>query len=167
MCQLTADFPHAAVPGAVWAVFLGARLAEATQQWQAAGQRADVLTGELSVLQSGLHEIQALKTEAEARCAELQKQIDAGMRLISCLRSEASLWSEKLSSLQSASVCMLGNCLLAAAYTIYGCDLPLKFRRQQCVDTWMPYLRVWDVPISGVRLPACVGCGLCGSLSSC
>lgn len=91
----------------------------------------------------------------ERACAlPTQRQIELGVRLITALRSEATLWNDKLAQFQTAASCLLGDCLVSAAYAVYGGDLPLDMRRTQLTDTWAPYLRVWDVAISQVRTHA-------------
>ncbi|XP_030593055.1 dynein heavy chain 10, axonemal isoform X2 [Archocentrus centrarchus] len=113
------------------------------------------IQGELSSIQT---ELQALGEKYQAAIVEkqqlqeeaevMERRLIAADKLISGLSSENERWTNDLDELKQRRVCLLGDCLLAAAFLSYEGAFSWDFRNEMVYQMWVKDVQVRGIPLS-------------------
>ncbi|XP_077456872.1 dynein axonemal heavy chain 10-like [Stigmatopora argus] len=94
--------------------------------------------------QTAIGEKQKLQEEAEL----LERRLIAADKLISGLSSENVRWTHDLEELKQRRVCLLGDCLLSAAFLSYEGAFSWDFRNEMVYQTWLEDVKERGIPLS-------------------
>ncbi|XP_028292993.1 dynein heavy chain 10, axonemal [Gouania willdenowi] len=94
--------------------------------------------------QSAVEEKQLLQEEAEV----MEARLIAADELISGLSSENQRWTKDLDELKQQRVCLVGDCLISAAFLSYQGAFSWDFRNEMVYKTWAQDVQHRRIPLS-------------------
>uniref|UniRef100_A0A3P8UAE7 Dynein axonemal heavy chain 10 n=1 Tax=Amphiprion percula TaxID=161767 RepID=A0A3P8UAE7_AMPPE len=94
--------------------------------------------------QAATEEKQLLQEEAEV----MERRLIAADKLISGLSSENERWTNDLDELTQRRVCLLGDCLICAAFLSYEGAFSWDFRNEMVYQAWVQDVQERGIPLS-------------------
>nr|XP_055054184.1 LOW QUALITY PROTEIN: dynein axonemal heavy chain 2 [Misgurnus anguillicaudatus] len=118
-----------------------AALAEAQGKLREVGEKLDHLKGQYD-------EKLAQKEELRRKSEDMELKLDRAGKLVSGLAGERVRWEDTVAGLEMNMSCLVGDCLLAAAFLSYMGPFLSNYRDELVTDIWMKQVRELEVPCS-------------------
>ncbi|XP_051578639.1 dynein axonemal heavy chain 2 [Myxocyprinus asiaticus] len=118
-----------------------AALADAQGKLREVGEKLDQLKGQYD-------EKLSQKEELRRKSEDMELKLDRAGKLVSGLAGERVRWEETVAGLEMNMSCLVGDCLLAAAFLSYMGPFLSNYRDELVTDIWMKQVRELDVPCS-------------------
>jgi dynein heavy chain len=87
-----------------------------------------VLQARLDQLDATINEKTRVMDELKNNLLALQSKIERGDKLVTSLQEEKANWIVRLASFEQSESCLIGDCVLAAAFMSYGGPFPSNYR---------------------------------------
>ncbi|XP_056602033.1 dynein axonemal heavy chain 2 isoform X3 [Triplophysa dalaica] len=88
------------------------------------------------------------KEELRRKSEDMELKLDRAGKLLSGLAGERVRWEETVSGLEKNMSCLVGDCLLAAAFLSYMGPFLSNYRDELVTKIWMKQVRELEVPCS-------------------